>query len=70
MFSIEHPQKGIQYLATDAAADLSGLSESYLNKLRSIGGGSPYLKIGRRCLYRQDQFEAWLASHEREVTKT
>jgi Helix-turn-helix domain len=52
------------YLTTRQAAELSGLSVSYLNKLRCYGGGCPYLKIGRKCIYRRDQFEAWLAQHQ------
>ena len=52
------------YLTTKQAAQLSGLSVSYLNKLRCFGGGSPFLKIGRKCIYRRDQFEAWLAKHQ------
>jgi len=52
------------YLTTREAAQLSGLSVSYLNKLRCFGGGSPYLKVGRKCIYRRDQFEAWLAKHQ------
>lgn len=58
----------IDYLSTEQASALSGLSQSYLNKLRSTGGGSPFLKIGRRCLYREDRFRDWLTSHERRST--
>jgi hypothetical protein len=53
------------YLKTSEAALLSGLSQSYLNKLRCLGGGSPFLKIGRKCIYRRADFEAWLAKHQR-----
>ena len=52
------------YLTTKQAAQLSGLSVSYLNKLRCIGGGSPFLKVGRKCIYRSEQFKAWLAEHQ------
>jgi excisionase family DNA binding protein len=52
------------YLTTKQAAKLSGLSESYLNKLRCTGGGSPFLKVGRKCIYRGEQFKAWLAEHQ------
>lgn len=58
----------IGYLTTKQAAAISGLSASYLNKLRSIGGGSPFLKIGRRCVYRRDQFDDWLSQHQRSST--
>jgi hypothetical protein len=52
------------YLTTKQSAQLSGLSASYLNKLRCLGGGSPFLKVGRKCIYRRDEFEAWLAKHQ------
>jgi hypothetical protein len=53
------------YLNTFEAAHLSGLSQSYLNKLRCLGGGCPFLKIGRKCIYRRVDFEMWMARHER-----
>jgi hypothetical protein len=56
------------YLTTKQTAQLSGLSMSYLNKLRCLGGGSPFLKVGRKCIYRRDEFEAWLATHQRGST--
>jgi len=56
------------YLTTKQSAQLSGLSTSYLNKLRCLGGGSPFLKVGRKCIYRRDEFEAWLAKHQRGST--
>jgi Hypoxia induced protein conserved region len=31
------------------------LSASWLSKLRVFGGGSPYLKIGRRVVYERSQ---------------
>ncbi|MEP5862487.1 MAG: helix-turn-helix domain-containing protein [Lentilitoribacter sp.] len=58
-----------EFLSATQAAAFSGLSVSYLNKLRSAGRGSPFLKVGRRCLYRKDQFENWLASHQKQPTK-
>ena len=54
----------LQYLSTAEASQFSRLSESYVSKLRSTGGGSPFLKIGRRCVYRRDQFEKWLDAHQ------
>jgi len=56
------------YLTTKQSAELSGLSMSYLSKLRCLGGGSPFLKVGRKCIYRRDEFEAWLAKHHRRST--
>ncbi len=57
-----------EYLNTQQAAERYGLSRSWLSKLRVFGGGSPYLKIGRRVLYERSAFEDWLASHRRTST--
>jgi len=62
------PMASDNYLTTKQSAQLSGLSTSYLNKLRCLGGGSPFLKVGRKCIYRRDEFEAWLAKHQRSST--
>jgi len=56
------------YFNTKQAAQRYGLSASWLSKLRVFGGGSPYLKIGRRVVYERSAFERWLALHAREST--
>jgi hypothetical protein len=53
--------------AKEAAAHL-GVSEAYLAKLRSEGGGCPYVKIGTRCLYHPDDLAAYVASRRRHST--
>lgn len=58
----------LEYFNTKQAAELYGLSESWLAKLRVFGGGSPYLKLGRRVLYERASFERWLTSHQRPST--
>jgi predicted DNA-binding transcriptional regulator AlpA len=57
-----------EYFNTKQAAQRYGLSASWLSKLRVFGGGSPYLKIGRRVVYERSAFEKWLASHRRAST--
>jgi helix-turn-helix protein len=57
-----------EYLNTKQAAELYGLSESWLTKLRVFGGGSPHLKVRRRVLYERSEFERWLDSHRRLTT--
>jgi hypothetical protein len=57
-----------EYLTTKRAAEVYGLSESWLAKLRMFGGGSPHLKVGRRVLYERAEFERWLTSHRRLTT--
>jgi hypothetical protein len=57
-----------EYFNKKQAAQRYGLSASWLSKLRVFGGGSPYLKIGRRVVYERTVFEKWLACHCREST--
>lgn len=55
-------------LSTDEAADYLGLSSSYLNKLRCLGGGPRYAKIGRRVLYPLADLNRWLRDQSRVST--
>lgn len=49
-------------LTTGEAAELTRLSKGTLNRLRVIGGGPKYLKIGpRKVYYRRSDIDAWLA---------
>jgi len=55
-------------LDTREAANRYRLSESWLNKLRVSGGGCPYVKLGRRVLYRKTDFDHWITSQLRTST--
>jgi len=46
-------------LNSDEAAAYLGVSSSYVNKLRCVGGGPRYAKIGRRVTYRVSDLDAW-----------
>lgn len=50
-------------LSTQAAADRTGLARQTLAKLRSIGGGPPFRKLGARVFYPLGDLEAWIESH-------
>jgi len=50
------------------AATFLGLSVSYLNKLRCLGGSPPYIKTGRAVLYDPADLEAWLAARRQVST--
>jgi len=58
----------LQVWDTRQAAQAYGLSVSWLNKLRVSGGGCPYIKAGRRVLYRKSDFANWVASRLRTCT--
>lgn len=57
-----------QMMSVSEAAAYLGLAESTLNKKRLDGSGAPYLKLGRRVVYRQSDLDAWLESHRRYST--
>jgi hypothetical protein len=44
--------------------------ENWLAKLRVIGGGPKFLKIGGKIRYRRSDVEAWLARCEHASTAT
>ena len=55
------------YITDIEAAEFTGLSVSYLRKLRMDhykADGPPYLKIGRRCVYQPSKLVEWMNSHE------
>jgi hypothetical protein len=55
-----------------AAAAFTGLAVATLAKLRCVGGGPPFFKLGRKCCYRRSDLAEWLnarrASHTTEAT--
>ncbi len=55
-------------LSVDRAASYLGLSATYLNKLRTMGGGPTFHKIGVRVLYRPSDLDAWLTDKRRTST--
>ena len=55
-------------LAVAAAAAHIGLSVSTLNKLRVVGGGPVFLKLGRRVAYDVADLDRWLGTKRRRST--
>lgn len=54
-------------VAIAAALDLS---VAWMDLKATAGGGIPFLKIGRRCLYRKSDVLAWLEQNGRLVHST
>jgi len=52
----------VKIMPPTEAAEYVGLSESMMAKLRCLGGGSAYFKLGRAVRYRQDDLDEWLAT--------
>ena len=57
-----------QLWSTKTTADFLDSSVFTLEKLRSTGGGPPFVKMNRKVLYRPSDVEAWVA--ERICTST
>jgi len=55
-------------LPTEHAAAYLGLSPKTLETLRTRGGGPPFLKLGRRVVYRKADLDTWLAARVRRST--
>jgi hypothetical protein len=57
-----------EYFSVFEAASYANLSVAYFNKLRRVGGGPPFLKIGSRIIYRLSDLNDWLTAHRRVST--
>jgi excisionase family DNA binding protein len=55
-------------LPTERAAAYLGLSPKTLETLRTRGGGPPFLKLGRRVVYRKTDLDTWVAARVRRST--
>ena len=55
-------------LSVPEAATYVGVSVSYLNQMRTKGGGVPFIKMGTRVVYAIDDLNAYLAEHRRTST--
>ena len=61
----ENPQKeestaDVQWARGKVCASRWGVSESYLEKLRMLGEGPPFAKLGRGVLYNLERGDAWM----------
>jgi len=52
-------------LRTPDAATYVGTAQSTLEKLRSLGRGPTYIKLGRAVIYDTQDLDAWLETHRR-----
>ena len=56
------------YLQPNEAARVLGLHEDTLRRLRRVGGGPPFFRIGTAIRYRLAAIKAW--ARQREVRST
>jgi hypothetical protein len=65
----EQSRRDIEHnLSVDGAARYLVVSRSFLNKLRVLGGGPAYFKIGSRIVYALSDLDEWLAARRRTST--
>jgi len=53
-------------LNTSGACHYCGFSEPYFKRARRVGGGPPYILVGRSVRYLVDDIDRWLADHRVE----
>ncbi len=64
----EAPLSQRKKLDTVEAAQYIGLGKSTLDKLRVVGGGPAFIKVGARVVYDPADLDAWLSKHRRVST--
>jgi predicted DNA-binding transcriptional regulator AlpA len=62
------PTRTRVYLTCDEAGAFLKLSPRTLEKLRTLGGGPRFRKLGRRVMYAQADLEAWADARACEST--
>jgi predicted DNA-binding transcriptional regulator AlpA len=58
------------HLREAEAAEMTGLAPSTLAKLRSRGGGPPFIKVGRAVRYPQDRLLRWLDERTQQSSQS
>lgn len=56
------------FLSNDQAAGFLNLSPRTLEKLRVVGGGPTFSKLGRRVVYALEDLQSWVAAKRRAST--
>ena len=56
------------YETVESLAARTETNVDYWNRLRSQGGGPPYVKVGRLVRYPRRDVDAWMAGRLRERT--
>ena len=57
-----------RYMRQPAAAEYTGMSESFLEKARVSGFGPAFSRIGRAVVYDVADLDAWIAASKRGNT--
>lgn len=57
-----------QGVSVKEAAQYVGVSISYMNSLRSVGGGPVFSKLGRRIVYQLKDLDSWIERNRHNST--
>jgi predicted DNA-binding transcriptional regulator AlpA len=57
-----------EYMSVLDVATYTSLSAEFWNRLRSTGGGPPYIKLPRMVRYRRVDIDAWMTERMRSST--
>ena len=58
--SATRTQVGQRYVSTTTIAQRVGFHPDYLRRLRRLGGGPPYVRVGRAVRYDIQAFDRWM----------
>lgn len=53
---------------TSQAAERCSLSPRTLEKLRVVGGGPPFIRLGGAVRYQLEDLDSWIAANRRRTT--
>ncbi len=60
--SVSSTEREPRFCSTAAIAHRGSFHPDYLRQLRRVGGGPPYVRVGRAIRYDVAEFDAWMKS--------
>ena len=63
-----HTSSQTRKLSAAEAANYIGVSKSWLDKLRVLGGGPIFIQLGRRVVYDYSDLDDWVRACRRKNT--
>ena len=69
MYAIREGKTAMEYRNTEQTAKILGVSKQFLEVARCKGEGPPFLKLGKRVVYRITDVDEWAAAQLRKPMK-
>ena len=54
----------VKYVSPQTASKMFAMSTRFLEDMRKLGGGPPFVKLSRKVLYKVTDFEKWLEERQ------